>query len=174
LGVILKKGIPIVIISILVIIFISGCVVFDSIANFKGPEYIPPNFQLVKNTTTENSSVLIYRIPNKLTFFAVAAVKDSDKTAITNLTSTMNSNRLSSNSSNVIKNNGTINVDGHQAELYTETLNFFGVGISFYDITWHCDNSGLTIFSFGLVASSEMGEIKKMLESIKCHRFIFF
>lgn len=174
MGVILKRGFLIVIISILIITFISGCVVFDSIANFKGPEYIPSNFQLVKNTTNENASVLVYQIPNKLSFFAVAAVKDSDKRAINNLTSSINSAKLSSNSSNVLKTNEAINVDGHQTELYTETMNLFGVGISFYDVTWHCDNTGLTIFSFGLVGSTQMSEIKKMLESIKCHRFIFF
>jgi len=175
LGVILKKEFPIVIISILLITFVSGCVIFDSIANFKGPEYIPSNFQLIKNTTNENSSVLVYRIPNRLYFFGVAAVKDSDKTAINNLTSTINSERLSSNSSNVIKTNETINVDGHQTQLYTETMNIFRFEISFYDITWHCDNSGLTIFSFGLVPSSQMSEIKQMLQSIKCHNtFIFF
>lgn len=62
----MKRGFPILIISILIITFLSGGVVFDSIANFKGPEYIPSNFQLVKNTTNENASVLVYQIPNKL------------------------------------------------------------------------------------------------------------
>ena len=170
----MKKGVLVVIVSVLAVVFISGCVFFDSAANFQGPGYTPPNFQLVKNSTNENASVLVYQVPNTLSFYVVAAVKDSNNLVLNNITSSMNSAKLSTNNSNVMKSNETVTIDGLQAELYTETISLFGVGISFFDVSWHCDNAGLTIFSFGVVNSSQMSEIKKMLVSIKCHRFIFF
>lgn len=169
----LKKGVLIVIISILVVILIASFLIYDSASNFQGPEYIPANFQLVKNTTNENASVLVYNIPNKMPFFVVAAVKDSNKVVLNNITSSMNSVKLSTNNSNVITSNESITIENHQTELHTETISLLGVGISFFDVTWHCNN-GLTLLSFGLVASSQMSEMKNMLVSIKCHKYIFF
>ena len=119
-------------------------------------------------------SLLVYQIPGKLPFFIVGAVKDGDKKALDNLTSSKNAAKLSNNFTNVIKQNESITINGHQTILYTETMNFFGVGLSFYDTTWHCDYTGLTLVSAGLVRSNQMNEIRNMLVSIKCHNLPFF
>ncbi|KAF5086547.1 hypothetical protein [Methanobacterium aggregans] len=163
--------------GILVILLLGSVAVnmylsHDSLEDFNGPGYIPPNYQLSGNNTTENSTFLLYQGSSQLDLFIVGATKDPDKKVIKSIKSSFNNTTTQSANLIIVKENMT--VDDHPVELDREEININGVLIDLFETKWYCDKSKLTITATGIVPASEMGEIRKMLKSIKCHRDTFF
>jgi len=142
----------------------SGCV-SDPLAAFQGPSYIPANYHNSQNNTTDDGKIFIYLGKSQLNFFVVAAAKDASQKSLKNITDSFNDNP----SQNIQKTNENITIDGHQVTLKIQTIKILGTSVSTFLAAWNCPNSGLTVASMGMVPSSDLAEMKKMLQSIKCH-----
>jgi hypothetical protein len=165
LGVIIGAAI---IIIVAVVLYLSH----DPLDDFNGPGYIPANYSLVRNNTTENSTFLLYQGPAKLNFFLVGATKDPNKTVFDSIKSSFSNN--TTQTANLLIFEEQMNVTNHPITVKREEINFFGTLISFFETSWYCDESKMTCIASGVVPSSEMPEINKMIQSIKCHRPFLF
>ena len=144
----------------------------DPLKNFNGPGYIPTNYHLAGNNTTENSTFLFYQGPAKMNFFIVGASKDPDKNVLKNIKSSFNN--TTSQTANLLILQENVNVNGHNITIKREEINFYGTLISFFETSWYCDDSKMTFIVNGVVPSSDMDGVKKMIESIKCHKNSLF
>lgn len=144
----------------------------DPLKDFNGPSYIPLNYHLTGNNTTENSTFLFYQGPAQMNFFIVGASKDPDKKIIKNIKSSFNN--TTSQTANLLILQDNINVNGHTVTIKREEINFYGTLISFFETSWYCDDSKMTFVVNGVVPSSDMDGVKKMIESIKCHKNSLF
>lgn len=166
----------ITIILVLLLVVITAVVVIrvthDPLDDFSGPTYIPANFHIARNNTTENSTYLLYQGSSRLDVFVVGAIRDQNKTVINNIQSSFNN--TTSQDANLLFYEEKLNITGHTVTVRREEINFFGTLISFFETSWYCENTKLTFIASGVVPSSEIPEINKMLESIKCHKTSFF
>lgn len=160
----INKHIAIIVGLIIFATAFSGCV-SDPLAAFQGPSYIPANYQNTKNNTTDTGKLFFYQGKGQLNFFVVAAAKDSNQELLKNISNSINSTP----SQNIQETNETLTVDGHQVILKVQTIKLLGTSLSTFETSWNCPNSGLTIASVGMVPTSDMEAMKKMLQSIKCH-----
>ena len=157
----LNRHIALIIGLIIIGTAFSGCI-SDPLASFQGPSYIPANYHNTKNNTTDTGKLFFYQGKGQLDFFAVAAAKDPNQEILKNITNSINNTP----STNVKNTNETLTIDGKQVTLNIKTIKILGASISTFVATWS-SNSGLTIASAGMVPTSDLPEIKKMLQSIK-------
>lgn len=166
----------ITIIIVLLVVVISAIVVIkvthDPLDDFNGPNYIPSNFHIARNNTTENSTYLLYQGSSRLDVFIVGAIRDQNKTIINSIKSSFNNS--TNQDANLLFYEENLNINGHNVTVKREEINFFGNLISFFETNWYCENTKLTYVASGVVPSSEIPEINKMLQSIKCHKTSFF
>lgn len=169
-----RKYVTIAIVLLLVVI--SAIVVIkvthDPLDDFIGPNYLPNNFHLTRNNTTENSTYLLYQGSSRLDVFIVGAIRDQNKTIINNIKSSFNNS--TNQDANLLFYQENLIINGHNVTVKREEINFFGTLISFFETNWYCENTKLTYVASGVVPSSEIPEINKMLQSIKCHKTSFF
>lgn len=147
-------------------------ITYDPLDDFNGPSYIPDNYNLSRNNTTENSTFLFYKGSTRLNFFLVGTIRDQNKTVFNNIKSSFNNSTTQNANLHILED--TVNVTGHQVTVKREEINFFGTFVSFFETSWYCDNSKLTCIVSGVVPSSDMPKILKMIESIKCHKSFLF
>lgn len=169
-----RKYLTIILVLLLVIItaLVLIRVTHDPMKDFNGPTYIPSNFHMTRNNTTENATYLLYQGSSRLDVFIVGVIRDQNKTVINNIQSSFNN--TTSQDANLLFYDEKLNITGHNVTVKREEINFFGTLISFFETSWYCENTKLTFVASGVVPSSEMPEIDKMLESIKCHKTSFF
>ena len=147
-------------------------ITYDPLDDFNGPSYIPDNYNLSRNNTTENSTFLLYKGSTRLNFFLVGVIRDQNKTVLNGIKSSFNNSTTQNANLHILEDK--INVTGHQVTVKREEINFFGTFVSFFETSWYCDNSKLTCVVSGVVPSSDMPEILKMIQSIKCHKSFLF
>ncbi len=157
----LNKHMALIIGLIIIGTAFSGCI-SDPLASFQGPTYIPTNYHNTKNNTTDTGKLFFYQGKGQLDFFAVAAAKDPNQEILKNITNSINNTP----STNIKNTNEILTIDGKQVTLNIKTIKILGASISTFVATWS-SNSGLTIASAGMVPTSDLPEIKKMLQSIK-------
>ncbi len=161
-------GVVIIILAVVVLMHFTH----DPMDDFNGPSYIPASYHISRNNTTENSTFLLYQGSSKLNFFIVGAVRDQNKTVINSIKSSFNNTTIQNANLHILEEK--INVTDHPVTVKREEINFFGTFISFFETSWYCDESKLTCVVSGAVPSSEMPDIIKMIQSIKCHRAFLF
>jgi hypothetical protein len=166
--IILIFGVLIVIAAVVILMNIT----YDPLDDFNGPSYIPDNYNLSRNNTTENSTFLLYKGSTRINFFLVGAVRDQNKSVINNIKPSFNNSTAQNANLHILEDK--INVTGHQVIVKREEINFFGTFVSFFETSWYCDNSRLTLVVSGVVPSSDMPKILKMIESIQCHKTFLF
>ncbi len=160
----INKHIAIIVGLIIFVTALSGCT-SDSLASFQGPSYIPANYHSTNNTTVDNGKLFTYQGKGQLNFFTVVAAKDPNQAILKNL----NSSIQNAPTENVKTTNENLTINGHQVSLKIQTIKIVGTSLSTFETSWNCPNSGLTVASVGVVPTSDLTEIKKMLQSIKCH-----
>ena len=160
----------VLIITILTMVLMQ--ITHDPLDDFNGPNYIPDGYNLSRNNTTENSTFLLYKGSSKLNFFVAGAVRDHNKSVINSIKSSFNNS--TTQSANLFISEDNITVTEHPVTVKREEINFFGTLFSFFEANWYCDKSKLTCVVSGVVPSSEMPEIVKMIQSIRCHQTFLF
>ena len=158
----LNKHIAIIVGLIVFATALSGCT-SDPLASFQGPSYIPANYHLIKNNTTDNGKMFVYQGKGQLNFFAVAVAKDPNQAMLKNISGSINNTP----SQNIQISNETLTVNGQQITLNIQTIKILGASVSTFVTTWTYPNTGLTVGSAGMVPTSDLSEMKKMLQSIK-------
>ncbi len=159
-----NKHIAIIIGLIVFATALSGCT-SDPLASFQGPSYVPANYHNTQNNSTDSGKLFFYQGKAPLNFFAVAGAKDSNQAMLKNITDSINNTP----SQDIQKTSETLTIDGNQVTLNIQTIKILGASLSTFVATWNCPNSGLTIASAGMVPTSDLPEMKRMLQSIKCH-----
>lgn len=186
-GSLLKKIVPII---ALIIILGAVFAVMNSdtfkFGNFNGPEYVPAHYNNTDKFTNDNERIFEYT--GNGTFWVAVIKNTSDK----QLKTLLNPFENDKNYTNITKENITIN--GHQVlfEVHSMEVNLGEMASSIpalskyaipnqsfskFQAKWHCEESNLTFVSTGFVYTSQIPEMKKTTQSIKCHnekQFVFF
>ncbi len=168
----------IIIIGCILVLFFSGAI-YRPFEDFKGPGYLPANYNNSDNLTTSNERIFEYS--GNGTFW-VGVVKDPNQQQ---LNETMNPFKDDPDTVKETKENLTIN--GHNITLQIsemslnikeivdntanlDQLNNPNISFAKFQARWYCEETGLNYFAMGLVTSEQMAEMKKMMESIVCHK----
>ena len=175
-----------VIVVVLGVLFVSFSGETFSFSSFNGPSYIPTGYNNTANQTTDNERIFEYS--GNGTFYA-GVVKNNSKEYLKELFHPFDEDPTDINETveNIEVNGHTVIFKVHSMEINMTELTS-GISqlqnqtipdISFakFQATWYCEKSHLTYITTGIASTTQMSEMKKMTQSMKCHqnktKFIF-
>ena len=176
----IMKFVPILLIFMVVGVFFAfnGGEVF-TFSSFNGPNYIPADYNLTENQTTDNERLFEYS--GNGTFY-VGVVKNTSKENLKELFNPFDEDPTDINES--VEN---IEVNGHMVtfKVHTMEINMTeltsgvsqlknqtipNISMAKFQATWYCEKSHLTYITTGIASNTQMDDMKKMTQSIKCHQ----
>ncbi len=134
----------------------------DPLNSFQAPQYVPEGYVSVSNNSTASDKAFYYK-DNEMNQFMVAAIKDTDKSQLTELEPPL------TGMGNMIVVNESMNIHGHDIIFQTLKMDFMGSSMNLFHTSWACDQTGLKIVVIGKMKDNETEKMKKMTQSILCH-----
>lgn len=139
----------------------------DQLTSFKAPDYIPDGYVSEANNSTnsvDKSFTFADRKNNN--YFIVAAVKDMNKSEYHEL---MDDSSASEQMEGMKTTAENITISGHPVTFRILTMDFMGMTMNMFHVTWSCPQTGLNIVATGKIEANETENMKKMITSIQCH-----